>query len=115
MKGEKQCWNCCCICWVGDLGTSNCAAEDIPPEDCRLSDVDLRSALNLAGIYHTRNGTTHNDAPESFQNLLSKWNNELKKIDLDAKEGVPDPVAWAQAKTLDDCITQLMNVLKKKE
>ena len=50
MKGEKDCWNCACICWICDSETSNCMTEDIEPQDCDLSDIDLRAIVSIADI-----------------------------------------------------------------
>jgi len=47
MKGTKDCWNPACVCWCNEPDTSNCASEDIEPQDCHLADVDLRPVINI--------------------------------------------------------------------
>lgn len=51
MKGTKDCWNPACICWCHKSDTSNCASEDIEPQDCRLADVDFRTVINIFNLH----------------------------------------------------------------
>jgi hypothetical protein len=51
MKGTKDCWNPACVCWCNEPDTSNCASEDIEPQDCRLADIDLRTAINIFNLH----------------------------------------------------------------
>ena len=50
---------------------------------------------------------------KEIEELIAQWTKQLEGIDLDAAEGVPEPIAWAHAKTLDDCITDLKKLIKK--
>jgi hypothetical protein len=48
MKDKRCCWNICCICWEENEELHNCSADDLNPDICRLSHLDLRSILETA-------------------------------------------------------------------
>lgn len=60
MKGTKTCWNPMCVCWINEPDTSNCMTEDIEPQDCRLSGIDLRQVID---IFNTAMAPTPPTAP----------------------------------------------------
>jgi len=53
MRGTKDCWNIICACWTREPETSNCMAEDLEPQDCKLADIDLRIALTISNTSST--------------------------------------------------------------
>lgn len=48
MFEKKECWNICCICWEINPEQCNCSADDLNPDLCLKSSIDLRSILDGA-------------------------------------------------------------------
>lgn len=84
MKGKKDCWNPACICWCNDPDTSNCATEDIEPQDCHLADVDLRPVINIfnMAMYHEppKPNRCHCDDPDRISFYYMHDNHRFTKL-----------------------------------
>ena len=58
MSNNKTCWNIFCICWKSDEEKGNCTAEDLYPGLCRLSDLKLKTMLDMVKeLYEKENDT----------------------------------------------------------
>ena len=54
---SKICWNVFCICWKSNE-KNNCSAEDIEPDFCRLSDINLKTMLDSVKEIYTKENET---------------------------------------------------------